>query len=65
LVGKNLAEAAFQPPHNLLETAQSDALRTLLQSVQRRGREAELFGKLGVGHLPAAGAQESSELSFQ
>ena len=63
--GENVGEAALQPAHDLLQAAQRDALRALLQPVKSRGREAELSGKLGIGHLPAPGAQESSELGFQ
>ncbi len=63
--GKDVAHRAFQAAHDLLEAAEGDALGTLFETVEGRGREAELFGELGVGHLAAARAQESSELSFQ
>ena len=63
--GENLSQSAFQPAHDLLQAPEGDALGTLFEAVQRRGRQAELFGKLGVGHFAAPGAQESSELSFQ
>ena len=64
-VGKNLAERTFEAAHDLLQAAEGDALRALFEAVQGRGREAELFGKLGEGHLPAPGAEEFAELRFQ
>lgn len=65
MIGENIGEAALEAAHDLLQAAEGDALGALFEAVEGRGREAELAGKLGVGHLAAAGAEEFSELSFQ
>ena len=36
-----------------------------LQAVESGGRQAELFGKLGVGHFAALDAEKFAELAFQ
>ena len=62
---KDVSETAFQPAHDLAEAAEGDALVAALQSVERGGRQAELFGKLGVGHFAALDAEKFAELAFQ
>ena len=64
-VGKDVAQTAFEAAHELLQAAQGDALPALLEPVQGRGREAELFGKPGEGHPAAPGAEEIAELGLQ
>ena len=64
-VGENVREAALQPAQDLAQAAQGDALVAALQPVQGGRRHTELLGKLGVGLLSAAGAEESAELLLQ
>ena len=62
---KDVSETAFQAAHDLAEAAEGDALVGALQAVERGGRQAELFGKLGVGHFAALDAEKFAELAFQ
>ena len=62
---ENIRQTAFQTLHDLLEAAQRNALLALLQPVQRRGGQTELFGKLGKRHVAALLAQKRRELFFQ
>jgi hypothetical protein len=62
---KNVRQAAFQTLHDLLEAAQRNALLALLQTMNRRGGQSELFGKLGKSHVTAFLAKKRSKLFFQ
>ena len=62
---KDVSETAFQPAHDLAEAAEGDALVAALQAVESGGRQAELFGKLRVGHFAALDAEKFAELAFQ
>ena len=62
---KDVSETAFQPAHDLAEAAEGDALVGALQAVESGGRQAELFGKLGVSHFTALDAEKFAELVFQ
>ena len=62
---KNIRQAAFQTLHDLLKAAKGDALLALLQTMQCRSRESELFGKLGKRHIATFLPQKRRELFFQ
>jgi hypothetical protein len=60
-----VGQFATQAAHDLLQAAQSDALLTQLQPVQRRGTQPDFFGEHGVGQISALAAQELAQLLFQ
>ena len=62
---ENVRQTAFQTLHDLLKAAQCNALLALLQAMERRGGEPELFGELGKSHITAFLAKKRSELLFQ
>jgi len=62
---ENIRQTTFQTLHDLLKTAQSNALLALLQTMKRRGGKSELFGKLGKSHIATFLAKKRSELFFQ
>jgi len=49
LTREYVREPALQPAHDLLETAQGDALFASFETIERGWREAEPFGKLCEG----------------
>ncbi len=47
-IWKDVGQFATEAAHDLLKAAQSDALLTQLQPVQRRGTKPDPFGEHGV-----------------
>ena len=62
---EDVRQPAFQTLHDLLEAAERDALLALFQTMNRRGRQSEFFGKLGKRHIAAFFAEKRRELFFQ
>lgn len=62
---KDVRPVTFQTIHDLLEAAQSDALLTLLQPVQRGRRKAKLSGKFSKRHVSAFFAKKDAKFLFK
>jgi len=62
---ENVRQFAFQAFRDLVKNPQRGALLALLKPVQCRGRQTDLPGEFGEGHLTASFSKERGELLFQ
>lgn len=62
---EDVVQTTFQAFHDLLESAQRDALFAAFQTIERGRGQAKSLGKLGVREFAAPLAQELSELAFE
>jgi hypothetical protein len=65
LFWKNIRQSALQPLHDLMKISQGDALATLFQAMQSRGRQADFSGKFRKSHVAALFAEKRGELFFE
>jgi hypothetical protein len=65
LFWKNISQFALQADHDLMKASQGDALLTLFQPMQCRGRQADSSRKFRKSHFTAFFPKKRSELFFE